>query len=237
MALTAQQICTLACQMAQQTNATVQAGQLLNVILAELCQDYDFDLATGTTVFPLSSALGSGPYPLPADFLRFLPSEAFYTISGTPYVMVPIDLAEYDALTQTAGVYGYPQSYATDVSLADNATPVMYVWPPSSGAYPFTGRYKRLIPDIASPATSSSVPWFPNQTYLITRLTGELMKIQNNDQWRAYLGNTPEGAQGMLDRYLKLQGDNETRAKTVKLDRRRFGRSYDRLPNTKAIGW
>jgi hypothetical protein len=45
------------------------------------------------------------------------------------------------------------------------------------------------------------------------------------------------GAQGILNRYLKLKDDNSNRAKTIKLDRRQFGRAYNTLPNTKLIGW
>jgi hypothetical protein len=34
-----------------------------------------------------------------------------------------------------------------------------------------------------------------------------------------------------------MTGDSENRAKTVSLDRRRFGTSFDKLRNTKQVGW
>ena len=34
-----------------------------------------------------------------------------------------------------------------------------------------------------------------------------------------------------------MKGDKENRSQTVSLDRRRFGSSFDRLRNTKALGW
>jgi hypothetical protein len=63
------------------------------------------------------------------------------------------------------------------------------------------------------------------------------MRITNDDRWQATLGDGPAGAQGLLDRYLKMKDDATNRAKTVSLDRRQFGRSWSRLRNTKTIGW
>jgi hypothetical protein len=70
--LTAAQIVTLACQIAKAPGMTAQAGQLLNMILAELCQDYDFQVARRTYYFNFepragraalvgTSIYGSGP--------------------------------------------------------------------------------------------------------------------------------------------------------------------------------
>ena len=47
----------------------------------------------------------------------------------------------------------------------------------------------------------------------------------------------PGGAGTILRRYLQMTGDSENRAKTVSLDRRRFGTSFDKLRNTKQVGW
>ena len=91
--------------------------------------------------------------------------------------------------------------------------------------------------DIASPETSATVPWFPNQAYLKTRLAGELMQIADDDRASAFLGESDTGAQGLLKRYLNLKDDRTNRAETVKLDRRTFGPAFNKLPNTKTIGW
>lgn len=235
MAQTAAQLINLACQIARVPSFTAQGGALLNIILQELCQNYDFDQARKTFTFNFNSATGqgTGPYTMPADYLRAAMDEAFYTISGVPYTMISIDLAEYDKLVLTAGFQGYPQSFATDPAQSPVA---LFVWPPASGSYPVTLRYYTQMADIATPETSAIVPWFPDQNYLLTRLSGELMKVADDERMKDYLGDSPTGAQGILNRYLKLANDDEGRAKQVQLDRRRFGRN-GALKNTKAIGW
>ena len=236
MALQAQQIVALATQIAGVPGYTSQAGQLLNMILSDLCQTYDFDLARGVTTVTLGTSVGSGPYSLPADYLRAEYDDVFFTLYGVKYPLTNIDLSEFDLLVQQAGMYSYPSMYATDLS-SQNATPVMYVWPPSSGAYPLTIRDRRQMPDITTPESSTTVPWFPNQDYLVTRLAGELMKIADDERAGSFLGAGDIGAQGILDRYLKLKDDSSVRADVVRLDRRRFGSSWNKVPNTKQVGW
>ena len=250
--LQAQQICKLAAQMAHTAGMTSIAGQLLNATLEDLCQTYDLAVALGTAQIILqpggasianfdpepavlpSLQAGCGPYPMPADYLRLANNEAIYIVNNVSYVMVNLDLSEFDALTQQAGISNYPQNFTTDPSTNPVA---MYVWPPAGGSYITQLRYQRQMPDIATPETSTAVPWFPNQNYLITRVAGEMMKIADDARWEKFLGDGPSGAQGILNRYLKLQADDEGRAQTVKLDRRRFGSNFSRLPNTKLLGW
>lgn len=240
MALTAAQIVTLACQVAKCPNFTAQAGQLLNNILDDLCRNYDFDLAKTTFNFNFSTSTngGAGPFPLPADFLRADINDVFYTISGVPYVMVAIDNNEYDGLVQTAGFNSYPTFYTT---IMQSVPFQMKVWPPASGAYPVTMRYRRVVPAIATPESSTEIPWFPQQSYLRTRLAGELMQLTNDDRWEAFLSDNeeahPGGAGVLLRKYLKMKDDQANRPKTVTRDRRRFGTNYDQLPNTKQVGW
>ena len=246
MAQSASTLVSLACQIAKCPGYTTQAGELLNMILSDLCQTYDFEQAKKTYYFNFNPGLaavvgnsiyGSGPYPLPSDYLRAIKGEVFWTLQGVVYNMIPCDLAEFDHMVQQAGTQSYPYIFATDLSLNDNATPVAYVYSPPSGTYPVTVRYQSQMADITTPATSSAVPWFPNQQYLLTRLAGELMRITGDDRTNDYLGESPTGAQGLLKRYLMLKDDNEDRAKTISLDRRQFGRPYSNLPNTKTIGW
>lgn len=235
---TAAQICALAMQDAKCPAYTAQAGQLLNFILEELCQTYDFDIARGIITFNLAtdngSGNGSGPYNLPADYLRADAEDVFFTLLGVKYVLIPLDISEYDGLVQQAGIANYPDSYATDLS---QSPPQIYVWPPSSGGYPLTIRYRRQMPDIVNPETSTVTPWFPSASYLRTRLAGELMKITDDTRVEQFLGDGPMGAQGILGRYLQLTNDHSDRSYQVKLDRRNFGNSFNRLNNTKKIGW
>lgn len=238
MALQAQQIVALATQIAGVPGFTSQAGQLLNMILSDLCQTYDFDVAkkiTTITLATVSTNYGSGPYLLPSDYLRACDKRSvFFTYNGVKYELTPLDLAEYDLLVQQQGNTSFPSSFATDMS---QSPPQLFVWPPPSGSFPLTIRYFSQMPDISTPETSTVVPWFPSQDYLTTRLSGELMKVADDDRAEKFLGSGDSGAQGILTRYLKLKDDSSNRAQTVQLDRRFFGGQFSRVPNTKTLGF
>lgn len=255
MPLTAAQICTRAAQIARVPGFLSQAGDSLNVILSDLCHSYDFSLAKQTYQFnfnPLQlNSLGQAYQNFPENYLRGIRNECFYVISGVPYPMIPLDQEEGDMLVEQAGNQSYPVFFWTDMSktgITNSATgsggaavPVGLFWQVPSGAYPATVRYYASMPDIANPSTSNAIPWFPNQDYLITRLAGELMKDADDERAASYLSEDEEahplGAGVILRRYLQKQGDKSNRAQTVQLDRRRFGRSFNRLKNTKQIGW
>jgi hypothetical protein len=239
-ALTYAQIIALSCQVAKCPGYTQQAGFLLNNILDDLCRDYDFDAAKDTFSFTFSTSLngGAGPFPLPADFLRADQNDVYYTIVGVPYTMIALGNAAYDALVQTPGFNSYPYYYTTNM---DETPPTMQVWPPASGAYPVTMRYRKLMPSVATPETDNTVPWFPYQSYLRQRLTGELCQITDDPRADKFLGDneeaTPNGAGVLLRKYLKMKDNNANTQKSVQRDRRRFGNNFDQLPNTKTIGW
>jgi len=240
-AWTANQIVTYACQEANCPGFVQQAQDLLNMILDELAQTYDFDITKGrfnfnfdpgTTEVINGVMIWGGPYKLPADYLRAVDDKsAFWYLNGVPYPMVPIDLSEFDMAVQQAGFQSYPYWYTTDLS---QTPPVMWVYPPPSGSYPVSIRYRRQMPVITDFTTS---PWFPNTSYLMKRLTGELMLITGDERAQTFLGDTDGGAQGLLKRYLKLHDDHENRAETISMDRRRFGTRFNNLPITKQVGW
>lgn len=251
MALQAQQIVILANQVAKVPGYTSQAGQLLNAILSELCQDYDLDVAKGTFNFTLTPAsvkignlnaqLASGPFILPADYLRAKIGDVLFFPLGYgnfPQKLIPIDLEEFDVLVQQAGFQNFPVYWATDMS---QSPPIAYVWPPSSGAYPAMARYYRQMPDIATPEISTTVPWFPNTQYLITALAGRMMQLAGDDRWEAFLSDSedmhPGGAGVILRKYLIMKDDQTNRSKTVKLDPRRFGPDRNNLPKSKILGY
>lgn len=244
MALTAAQIVTLACQDAKCPGFVAQGGQFLNASLQDLCQNYDLDAALGTFIFTFNSVTGngSGPYTLPADFLRTQvkdgKDEFFYTINGVPYPLIQVTKAEYDWLVQTPGFSSYPYNYATDLS----QTPAqLFVWPPASGGYPCTMRYYKLMPDIVTPETSATVPWFKNTMILQRDVAGRLMGLTGDSRQAEYLGDDeqryPLGVGTLLNKYLKNVEDREGAVHTVGRDRRRWGRPFDQLKNTKNIGW
>ena len=255
MPLQAQVICSLARQNARVPGFTSQSGQLLNSILSDLCQMYDFAVAKQTLFFNFNPSQlnfnGQAYQSLPANFLRSIEFESFYTISGVPYPMIQCTLAEMDMLVETSGLSNFPVFYATDMSLTGvtNSSsgsggalvPVMLFWQVPSGTYPATLRYYSQMADITTPETSTTVPWFPNQQYLITELSGRLCQLSDDERADAFLSadedRHPQGAGVLLRKYLQMKDDDATIAKTVKLDRRRFGTSFDRLRNTKTIGW
>lgn len=230
MAMTAAQIIANACRIAKCPGMSAIAGQQLNAILSDLCRTYDFDVARKTYSFSFNSGAGSnsGPYTLPADWLRGIDRSIFYTISGQPYVMVNISLEEYDMQSQTPGLSGYPEVYTTDLSVSP---PVMFVWQPASGSYPVTARYYAQMPDITTPETSNVAPWFPHTDYLQTELAARMMDI--TDDTRA--SEFKMRAKDTLSHFLKMEGDTSGRALQVTLDRRSFKRNNN-LPSTKIQG-
>jgi hypothetical protein len=239
--LQAQQLILLSCQEAKVPSWLSQAGQKLNMILGELCS-YNLDVTRQTYQFNFNTSLGSGPIPLPTNWLRSNKDDVYYVILGVTYIMVPVTLAEFDSFVQQAGLSQYPEYYAVDNSgIATQSPPNMYVWPPPSGAFPVTARYYSQMADITTPESSTVIPWFPNQLYLQRRLTGEMMLMANDDRADKYLGGTDtksgfEGASAILGRYLSTRDDAQT-VKRVTLDKRLFGPAFDRLRNTKTIGW
>ena len=246
MPLQAQQIIALAVQDARVPGMTAQAGQLLNMVLSDLCQTYDFETTRKTYSFTFNpgqivntlSGFPQAYQDFPADYLRGIKDECFYVISGVPYPMIPVDQAEFDSLVSQAGLANFPIFFFVDTS---TTPPRAFFWMIPSGAYPALIRYYPQMPDITNPESSSVIPWFPNQTYLRRRLAGELMSLSDDERMNSFLSDNedqyPSGAGVILRKYLKMKGDKENRAQTVSLDRRRFGTSFDRLRNTKQIGW
>lgn len=235
MSATAAQIVALACQQAKVPGMTSQAGIMLNAILSELCQNYDFETAMGTNTF---NFVGVGPYVMPTDYLRTKKNTMIYAIQGVQYVLIQLSYPEYRALVQQAGLQSFPTFFATDPSQSPTN---LYVWPPPSGAYTVTQNYYRLMPEITTPESSTDVPWFPYQTYLFRRLAGELMSWSGDERMQSFLGDDdnayPNGAGTLLRKYLSLKDDTEGYVKQVELDRRMFSRPFNRLPVTKTIGW
>ena len=243
MPLTSQQLVAMSCFEAKVPAWLSLAGQKLNMILNELCS-YDLDVNRQTYQFNFNTALGSGPIPLPTQWLRSNRDDVFYVILGVTYIMTPVSLAEFDSFVQQAGLAQYPEYYAVDNSgIASQSAPNMYVWPPPSGAYPVTARYYSQMPDITTPESSSIIPWFPDQLYLQRRLTGEMMLMSGDERATMYLNGSTDtkkgtflGSSALLARYLATKDDAQA-VKRVYLDKRLFGPAFNRLRNTKTIGW
>src|SRR5215472_17302105 len=155
MALTTAQIISIATQIANVPGFTTQALQVLNAVLQELDQDYDFQIIRksfnfnfSTSASGLGYAPGSGPNPMPADFLRLHRTGAFYQIFQVPYKLIGVTQEEFDTFVQQPGLASYPYLAYVDVA----STPMgLYVWPPASGNYPATVRYNPIMRTLPTP--------------------------------------------------------------------------------------
>jgi len=105
-----------------------------------------------------------------------------------------------------------------------------YVYPGPSGAFPARLRYQRLMPPLQD---FTRIPWFPDQRMLLKRLTGDM--CDTTDDARA--DRLKAESDMLLGQYDAFRDDQTNRAQTVILDRRRFGRAFNKLNNTKTIGW
>ena len=235
MPLTASQLITLTLQTCKVPNFTSQAQQLLNMILADLADTQDLDLCrgkfTGTFIQDNGSGNGSGPYLLPLDYKRVERDGAWYVYNGISYPMISVDLTEYEQQVQQSGLADLPELFATDISpqgLEPPSNALLYVWPPASLPLTFYIQYRRLLPDLTN---FSDIPWFPNQGYLRLKLTACIMEITDDTRKLQF----EQLADAQLRSFLQLTNDDEGRAKTVTLDRRRFGRNINTLPDTKQV--
>jgi hypothetical protein len=135
------EIVALAAEAGHSAGKIEQGQLLLNAILSDIAQTYDIAAARGQYVFnfnptitaplPLpqtpSTRFGSGPYFMPADYLRLSGSSGstgaqrsfIWYLNGVPYPVIPCDLAEFDMQVQQAGLQSYVWLAATDM-----ATPI-----------------------------------------------------------------------------------------------------------------
>lgn len=236
MPLTCAQIVTNACAIAKCPGMTVQAGQFLNAVLQGLAEQYDFDIQKVGT-FTVTTGTGvpapQGPYPLPANYLRACPQEVNFLINGEPFILTQFDMAKFRAQFTGPGITSYPSFFATDFSTVQSlGYPVAYLWPPVSGAYVITWPYFAAHAEIATPETSTTVPWFPYSAYLYTAVAAELMKITDDERYVQYY----QASEAMLRKYLEMKDDRLGYAQTVRLDPNNFRSTLNTAP-TKQTVW
>jgi hypothetical protein len=224
MAYSAAQIVNLALQAGRGTSGyTSQAGQFLNLILSFLAQTYDFDEVRKTTTINLTGS--SASYSLPTDYLRS--REVFYNVNGTIFYLNQIPLEEYDQAFIGPGINDYPEQFATQIESG-----LIYFWPPPNLSLAVTLRYQSQPADIFMPETSSTIPWFLNQQYLIKRLTADIAMLTDDTRHQTLVAE----AEKILEKFLMMSDDKEGYAQQVTLDRRRF-RSFGALKPTKVTGF
>jgi len=246
MVQSAAQICSTARNIAKCPGYYAQSGQALNEALAFVNETQQFDYARGFFQFTFNLGLtgntpaapGCGPYPMPLDWLRADFREVWFDDQGVPHQLMSIDPYQYDMEVQQAGLQSYPTVYTTLLEgtpatpgAPPSGPPVMYVWSPPQSAYVVNVRYRRAMPAIISAETSPDFPWFPYTQWLVEKTSANLMRITDDTRWAEF----EMKAEKTMNAILKLANDNTGRAKTVKLDPRRYGNDYSGLPNTKEI--
>lgn len=121
------------------------------------------------------------------------------------------------------GVSGVPPNvdgtYAITIAPATGGSAGnFFIYPQSNGQLVITHRYMRNQPDIVTPETSSVVPWFPYQDYLVKMTAARMMGATGDDRQSAYLAE----CENMLRPHLIMSGDEQQTVQAVRLDPRTF---------------
>lgn len=226
--LTAAQLIKYALQAAKAPGYTAQAADFLNGRLSSMARRFDFDVLK--TFATINVVPGVQKYVLPTDYVRGL--DCHYYIGGLPQTIGQIDLNEYNAINAGTIAMAYPTKYATDPSTAGGNVPFIYFYPMPNTSFPMTLRYASQPPDIVDPTNSAVVPWFPDSMILLALLTADLAILTDDTRAR----ELSESASAQFVSFLKMQGDKEGYANTVKLGQS-FMKQRNRLPASKLTGF
>jgi hypothetical protein len=223
--LTSAQLITYALQAAKAPGYTVQAADFLNARLSSMARRFDFDVLKKFTTINVQT--GVQAYLLPTDYVRGL--SVFYYISGLPQNLTQMDFDDYNSINAGTLTESYPGSYATDPA---TAPPTMYLYPMPNTSFPLSVRYASQPADITNAATSSVVPWFPDSMCLLALLTADLMTLTDDTR----VDSQQATAANMFTAFLKMQGDKEGYAQTIKLGAS-FRNARRKLPASKLTGF
>lgn len=216
----AQQIVSLACSIAKCPGFVQQGGQFLNLVLDDLCLHRD--LKINREAQPLVvQANNNGPFALEADYLRTY--DLFFQQNNLPYFLHPISNEEYDQEFKDPSIANYPYEFATILYDAQTAITLasagqLFIYPQSSGQITLTHRYMQSRPAIVTPETSTVIPWFPDQDYLVRATAARLMDITDDTRKESFIAQ----CESMLRIHLIQEGDEQQVVKSVRLDPRRF---------------
>ena len=220
--LQSQQIVNLACQIAKCPGFIAQGGQFLNMTLEDLWLHRDLKINRKTESITVQ-ANNFGPFVLPQNYQRTY--DLFFNQNNLPYFLNPISTEEYDQEFKDPSIANYPYEFMTilyDEVLALQQVPPsagqLFIYPQSSGQIVLTHRYMVKQPDITTPETSTVIPWFPDQDYLITATAKRLMQITEDTREAEYEARCTN----MLRTHLIMEGDEQQVVKSVRLDPRRF---------------
>ena len=219
MPLTSAQIVNRSCNIAKAPGYLSQGGIYLNQVLEDLVLHRDLKVNRKTSTITVQ-ANSNGPFNLEPDYLRTY--DLFFSQNNLPYFLEPVSMKQYDMEFKDPSIANYPYEFATDLSLAaqtaSGGAGQLYIYPQSSGAITLTHRYMVLQPDITTPETSASIPWFTDQIYLIQRTAMLLMGETDDERYNSFFERTEQ----MLRIHLVMEGDEQAVVKEIKLDPRRF---------------
>ena len=218
--LTAQQIVNRACAIAKCPGFVTQGGIYLNMALEDLWLHRDLKI-NRVTEFITVQANNFGPFTLPLNYLRTY--DLFFEQNNLPYFLNPISTEEYDQEFKDPSIANYPYEFMTiltdeTTSQANNSAGTLFIYPQSSGAITLTHRYMVKQPDIVTPETSSVIPWFPDQEYLIRKTAAYLMDETDDTRMDRFNAMCDQ----MLRTHIIMEGDEQQVVKSVRLDPRRF---------------
>lgn len=228
--LTAAQIVTQACIICKATGFTSFGGVALNLVLQDLVLHRDLKVNREVETITVSSGT-NGPFNMASRYLRTY--DLFFQQNGLPFFLLPISTQQYDQEFKDPSIANYPYEFMTDLTpLAaspESGVPLLYIYPQSSGSISLTHRYMIRRAEITNPESSSTVPWFADQDYLIHATAIRLMKVTDDQRYDKFVVDAEE----MLRTHLLIgDGDEQQVVKEVRLDARRF-RLRRSLPPTK----
>jgi hypothetical protein len=131
-------------------------------------------------------------------------------------------MEQYDMEFKDPSIANYPYEFATDLSVeaqtSSGGAGNLFIYPQSSGVISLTHRYMVMRPDIVTPETSTTIPWFTDQLYLIKRTAAWLMTLTDDSRASEFI----QESDAMLRIHLVEEGDEQSVVKQIKLDPRRF---------------
>jgi hypothetical protein len=224
----AQQICLLASRTAKGGTGMVgMAGQFLNLVLEDLKLNKNLK-ANRVTQSLIATAGTYGPFALEADYLRTydlfypMPASGGPTVSGITIMLYQVTMEQWDAEFKSPSTSNYPYEYATDLStqaqIAGVSAGNLFIYPQSTGQLTLTHRYMKNQPDMVTPETSTTVPWFPYTQYLIHETAAYLMGVTGDDREAEFHRESAE----MLRPHLIMTGDEQGTVQRIRLDPQHF---------------
>ena len=217
MTISAQQIVADACAIAKAPGYIQIGGRQLNLVLNDLCLHRDLKMNRIKSTIAVTAGI-NGPFALTADYLRTY--DIFYTINNFPYFLFPLGQDEYDALFKDPSIANYPYAFTTDLTAqATQSAGSLFIFPQSTTSLSLTHRYMINRSDIASPESSATVPWFPDQDYLVRATACRIMDITDD----ARREQMKKDCEDMLKTHLIMgDGDEQKVVKSIRLDPQRF---------------